>query len=207
LGVYRPPTGKLVLKNTAEEEGLLKGFEEIVTAGGGRVEIVPDVQPVKFAKNLWWVTSLHVFSELALIRGSRQRNTSFAAASTLIRAPLPTFFATKETRDRIISVVRNLLREAVDVARAVGYTEDVVPSSLIEWNIQDNETRNGLGTTSTHRPSMLVDLESGKPLELEVVVGEVVRMGREKNVAIPTLETVYGLLSVVQNNLIRESAK
>ena len=48
----------------------------------------------------------------------------------------------------------------------------------------------GMGTlaskaTSKERPSILVDVESGRPTEVEVLVGEVVRMGRKLAIPIP----------------------
>ena len=39
--------------------------------------------------------------------------------------------------------------------------------------------------TSKERPSILVDVESGRPTEVEVLVGEVVRMGRKLAIPIP----------------------
>ena len=39
--------------------------------------------------------------------------------------------------------------------------------------------------TSTHVPSMLLDVQAGRPMEVEHVVGEVVRMGRKAGVSMP----------------------
>ena len=39
--------------------------------------------------------------------------------------------------------------------------------------------------SSTHVPSMLVDAERGQPIEVEVILGEVVRMAKQLNVNIP----------------------
>ena len=36
-----------------------------------------------------------------------------------------------------------------------------------------------------HVPSMLLDIEKGLPIEVEVVVGEVVRMAKYRNVDVP----------------------
>lgn len=38
---------------------------------------------------------------------------------------------------------------------------------------------------SNHVPSMLLDVERGQPIEVEVILGEVVRMAKERNVDIP----------------------
>ncbi|CEL61398.1 hypothetical protein RSOLAG1IB_12449 [Rhizoctonia solani AG-1 IB] len=53
-GVYRP--GLLVddnPKNTPEETEQLEAFAEFIRAGNGEIELVPDIQRKKFAKNLW----------------------------------------------------------------------------------------------------------------------------------------------------------
>ena len=38
---------------------------------------------------------------------------------------------------------------------------------------------------STHTPSMLLDVENGRPFEVEAIVGEVVRMAKDRDVSIP----------------------
>jgi len=38
---------------------------------------------------------------------------------------------------------------------------------------------------STHAPSMLLDAEKGQPIEVEVILGEVVRMAKERHVDVP----------------------
>lgn len=44
------------------------------------------------------------------------------------------------------------------------------------------------------RASLLVDLEQGKPIEVEALLGSVVRRGRATGTPTPTLATLYGLL-------------
>lgn len=44
------------------------------------------------------------------------------------------------------------------------------------------------------RASLLVDLEQGKPIEVEALLGSVVRRGRAAGVPTPVLATLYGLL-------------
>ncbi|CAE6485742.1 unnamed protein product [Rhizoctonia solani] len=182
-GAYRP--GLLVdddAKNTPEEAERLEAFAQLIRAGNGDIEIVPDIQRKKFAKNLW--------------------NLSFAAFATLIRQPCPAFFW-EETAEKIRPTLTKVLTEAVSVARALGYSEHAVPSSLVDSTIEDTGGLHRPGKPSTHRPSMLVDMETRRPLEIEAIVGEVVRMGKELEVNVPILETVYTLLQVVQAGLVR----
>lgn len=48
--------------------------------------------------------------------------------------------------------------------------------------------------TADHRPSMLQDLENGKPTEVEALVGYVSRKGRQSNIATPTCDTLADLV-------------
>ncbi|KAM6523429.1 hypothetical protein FSOLCH5_004050 [Fusarium solani] len=48
------------------------------------------------------------------------------------------------------------------------------------------------------RPSMLLDWEAGKPLELEVILGNPVRIARERGVEMPRLQSLYALLRSAQ---------
>jgi 2-dehydropantoate 2-reductase len=41
--------------------------------------------------------------------------------------------------------------------------------------------------------SMMADMLAGRPLEVEAIVGNVVRIGREKGVHTPLLRTIYML--------------
>ena len=51
------------------------------------------------------------------------------------------------------------------------------------------------GTMGPYRPSMLIDYELKRPLEVEAILGEPVRRARQLNVPVPTIETQYRLVS------------
>lgn len=55
------------------------------------------------------------------------------------------------------------------------------------------------------RPSMLLDWEAGKPLELEVILGNPVRIARERGVEMPRLQSLYALLRSAQAMRKRET--
>ncbi|CAK7211193.1 hypothetical protein SCUCBS95973_001050 [Sporothrix curviconia] len=55
------------------------------------------------------------------------------------------------------------------------------------------------------RPSMLLDWEAGRPLELEVIVGNPVRIARARGVELPRMQSLYALLRSAQ--LTREKNK
>jgi 2-dehydropantoate 2-reductase len=59
--------------------------------------------------------------------------------------------------------------------------------------------------TSGSKPSMLLDWEQGKQMELEVILGNPIWIAREKGLEMPRLQTLYALLRKAQEN--RDQAK
>ncbi|KAK4130940.1 2-dehydropantoate 2-reductase [Trichocladium antarcticum] len=57
------------------------------------------------------------------------------------------------------------------------------------------------------RPSMLVDWEAGRPMELEVILGNPVRIARAKGVELPRVQTLYALLRSAQAMRARRKGK
>ncbi|KAK7689986.1 hypothetical protein QCA50_006628 [Cerrena zonata] len=51
IGIYRPTPN--ILTNTPEETTILTSIGDILKAGGTTVNIVPEIQRVKFEKNIW----------------------------------------------------------------------------------------------------------------------------------------------------------
>ncbi|PWN29344.1 2-dehydropantoate 2-reductase [Jaminaea rosea] len=48
------------------------------------------------------------------------------------------------------------------------------------------------------KPSMLLDWEAGRPMELEVILGNPVRIARERGLEMPRLQSMYALLKAAQ---------
>lgn len=59
--------------------------------------------------------------------------------------------------------------------------------------------------TSGSKPSMLLDWEQGKRMELEVILGNPIRIAREKGLEMPRTQSLYALLRMAQEN--RETQK
>lgn len=53
---------------------------------------------------------------------------------------------------------------------------------------------------SGSKPSMLIDWEGGKPMELEVILGNPIRLAREKGYEMPRMQTLYALLKSCEKN-------
>ncbi|KAK7953704.1 hypothetical protein PG988_014398 [Apiospora saccharicola] len=49
------------------------------------------------------------------------------------------------------------------------------------------------------KPSMLLDWEAGRPMELEVILGNPIRIAKEAGIDMPRLQSIYALLRSMQN--------
>lgn len=72
------------------------------------------------------------------------------------------------------------------VGRALGFPDspDGLPSSVVDSAIEGTRKIHER-PDSTHVPSMLLDAQKGLPIEVEVILGEVVRMAKAHNVPLP----------------------
>ena len=104
-------------------------------------------------------------------------NVAFNPISALTRATLA-----QMARDLEVGpVVRNIMSEVEAVAGKMG----------IEMPISIDQRIAGAEKVGEHKTSMLQDLEAGRPMELEAVVGAVVELGERLGVAMPHTLTVY----------------
>jgi 2-dehydropantoate 2-reductase len=81
-----------------------------------------------------------------------------------------------------------LMEEVCAVAKSRGIH---LPDDIIQKNL--DYTRN----FPPYKTSMLLDFENKRPLEVDAIVGKVVRIANEEKVAVPYLETIYALLTSV----------
>ena len=56
-----------------------------------------------------------------------------------------------------------------------------------------------------HKTSMLQDLEAGKPMEIEGLLGVVIELAELTSIEVPTLRTIYACISLLDNTVQRES--
>src|SRR5256885_9422553 len=70
-------------------------------------------------------------------------------------------------------------------------TEAVAAKLGIELPISIDQRMAGAAKVGAHKTSMLQDLEAGRPLELEAVVGAVVELGDRLGVSMPATRTLF----------------
>ena len=109
-------------------------------------------------------------------------NVSFNPVSALTHATLEEMCADRDTRD----LIRRIMLEAARIAEALGVELPVDVDKRIQW----------AADVGAHKTSMLQDLEHGRPMEIDALVGAVAELGRLTRVPTPTLDTVLALLKL-----------
>lgn len=113
-------------------------------------------------------------------------NTSFNPVS-ILGGVLDTAQMLRTEADR--AFITRVMLEICDIASAAGHPQ---PPRLAEKMIAD--TRNA----PAYKTSMALDYENRRPLEIEAILGNVVRAGQRLGVSMPSLESIYALAKMVE---------
>ncbi|KAK0708128.1 ketopantoate reductase PanE/ApbA-domain-containing protein [Lasiosphaeris hirsuta] len=101
-----------------------------------------------------------------------------------------------ELRAHLLGVMREIWEAALGVlGRAFDAAEVATPERIM------HSSERNVGS----KPSMLLDWEAGRAMEIEVILGNPVRIARAKGVELGRLQTLYALLRSAQE--VRERAK
>jgi len=88
------------------------------------------------------------------------------------------------TRPELRAIIRSMMVEGQAVGQSVG----------AEFAIDIDKRINGAAEVGAHKTSMLQDLERGRPMEIDALLGAVVELGRLTGVATPTCDLVLALV-------------
>lgn len=91
------------------------------------------------------------------------------------------------------SLIRPGMTEMAAIAKADGY--DLGPDIV-------DEMVEATPIELAFRPSMLVDIDKGNPVEVEVILGNALRVARRKGVQTPILDNTYRFLKLIQARLL-----
>jgi 2-dehydropantoate 2-reductase len=114
-------------------------------------------------------------------------NLTFNPISALTHATLEQICTFAPTRDLAV----RLMTEAREVAQALG----------VQFRISLEQRIAGAQAVGAHKTSMLQDVEAGRALELEALVGAVIELGRITGTPTPTIEAVYALTRLLGQTL------
>lgn len=109
-------------------------------------------------------------------------NLSFNPISALTHATLDVLCTEPGTRE----VARNMMLEAQTIAEKLG----------VKFPIDVDRRIQGGADVGAHRTSMLQDLDQGRPMEIDALVGAVKELGRVTDTPTPTIDTVLALIAL-----------
>lgn len=109
-------------------------------------------------------------------------NLSFNPISALTHATLDVLCTDPGTR----GVARAMMLEAQEIAETLG----------VKFPIDVDRRIEGGAAVGAHRTSMLQDLDQGRPMEIDALIGSVRELGRITGTPTPTIDTVLALVQL-----------
>ncbi|KAJ8106417.1 hypothetical protein OPT61_g9551 [Boeremia exigua] len=103
-----------------------------------------------------------------------------------------------ELQEHLVGVMREILDTAPKILGAPMPPDFATPEAILK-----STQRN----TSGSRPSMAMDWAQGKRLEIEVILGNPIRLARERGLEMPRLQTLYALVRMAQEVREKTGAK
>ncbi|EKD14837.1 uncharacterized protein L3040_003944 [Drepanopeziza brunnea f. sp. 'multigermtubi'] len=94
-------------------------------------------------------------------------------------------------------VIREVMLEIASVANACGYSK--IDAALVDFQLARATVRDLPGV----EPSMMADALAGRNMEVEAIVGSVVRLAKEHEIKTPMLRTVYVLATALNSSFAR----
>ncbi|KAE8454132.1 hypothetical protein EG329_005056 [Mollisiaceae sp. DMI_Dod_QoI] len=146
-------------------------FSDLLKSAGASAEVHEDVQFERWSKLLVNAS----WNPICAL--SRSRDAQVLKSST-------------EAKD----VVREVMLEIAAVANACGYPG--IDVALVDFQLGRAVVRELPGV----QPSMLADALAGRRMEVEAIVGNVVRIAKEHGVQTPMLRTIYVLASALDSS-------
>ncbi len=120
-------------------------------------------------------------------------NLSFNPISALTHATLEAICRFAPTR----ALAAAMMAEAQAVGEALG----------VEFKISLDKRIAGAEAVGAHKTSMLQDVEHGRAIELEALVGSVIELGRIVGRPTPTIEAVYAMASLLNRTLAAQKGR
>ena len=114
-------------------------------------------------------------------------NLSFNPISALSHATMEDICQFPLTRD----LARRMMEEAQAVANSLGIT----------FRVSIDKRIAGAEKVGKHKTSMLQDVEAGRGLELDAIVGAVIELGRLTGIATPSIDAIHALVKLLDQRI------
>ncbi|KAK8076473.1 hypothetical protein PG994_003745 [Apiospora phragmitis] len=176
LGTYPAAAG-------ADAKNAVKAFAELLAAAGASAKVHDDIQAERWTKLLV--------------------NAAWNPICALTRSRDQQFLSSTRSDgddEKALDFIRDVMSEVASVAQAYGYSN--VNEEMIEFQIGRASVRKAPGV----QPSMLADALVGKSMEVDAIVGNVVKLAKQKGIAVPILRTIYLLANALDSSFSRKEA-
>ncbi|TVY28396.1 Uncharacterized protein LHYA1_G002844 [Lachnellula hyalina] len=180
IGPYLPNTSATTTSRTRTAIDRNKDFIDMLRAGG-----IADAEE-------------YTHSKLQMVRWHKIAINASMNPSAVLSGGTPNASMTLDPE--LHTHLRGVMQEVLSTAPKVLGTS--LPADFATADAILNSTKKN---TSGSKPSMLIDWEAGRRMELEVILGNPIRMARERGLEMPRLQSLYALLRMAQEN--RERAK
>ena len=160
---------------SSEAKAKAQTFSGLFSAGGATCPVFDDIQT-----NRW--------SKIAV-------NAAWNPVTALTLCDDANYLRSSDVADETIV---KIMRQVSDIARAAGYYQVTE-----EW-IQDAlKLQRGRINSGGKEPSMLTDIRNGRPLEVEAILGNTVRIAKTLKVDAPYIELLYALAKGLNFSTVR----
>ncbi|WFC97644.1 2-dehydropantoate 2-reductase [Malassezia yamatoensis] len=198
IGLFPPPL------SDDPSDDIQAAFDRLVKLfadGGSNVEATKDIEATRWGKAIW--------------------NISWGGLCAIARQPVAALLQA-EALPYTCGVVHGIMLELLTIARANGIGENRLPAATVDetyfMTLRNSyakirvskqpdrffDTSGGKALSDDFKPSILVDLERKKPMELNTIFGPLLRRARETNVATPRLDLIVAALVPSQLESVRQ---
>ncbi|KAJ7812898.1 ketopantoate reductase PanE/ApbA C terminal-domain-containing protein [Mycena leptocephala] len=153
----------------AQQQAQIDVFADILTKSNASVTVKEDVQLDRYIKVIWSGFLCLALNSLTALTQLRTRD----------------FIATSPTAQE---VARSMLTEGINVAKAKGIA---IPDDTLDTMMSKYTTLGGSNS------SMLTDALNEKPMEVESILGNLMREGINLQIPVPTLTIIYSLVKAM----------
>ena len=182
VGPYLPGSTSSTGKNEKENKAIESNGRFVKLLQAGKIKDAEEYSHSKLQMVRWHKIAINASMNPSAVLSNGTTNNAMAMDPEL-------YIHLKGVMDEVLSTAPKVLGTPLP--------KEFATSEALLKSTQKN--------TSGSKPSMLLDWEQGKRMELEVILGNPIRIAREKGLEMPRLQTLYALLRKAQEN--RDQAK
>jgi len=181
IGPYLPETTDSTTHNEAGRQAIGRNTIFVKLLKDGGISDAEEYSHAKLQMVRWHKIAINASMNPSAVLSGGSTNAAMATDPELS-------IHLKAVMDEVLSIAPKVL--GTPLPKDLATSEQIIRSTA----------RN----TSGSKPSMLLDWEQGKIMELEVILGNPIRIAREKGLEMPRLQSLYALLRMAQENRERE---